>query len=384
MATKIVVVLRGECSFVTKVRNAERAGASLLVVADHQKEDVKNVIMGDDGTGTGIRIPSMLIGKEQGRSIIDFANKTDSVVTLSAEFVMPHPDNTVEMELWYSSSNTLALDFIKEFEKYMVDLQDSIDFMPRFVTWGCTGCSQSFKERECFSGGKYCAPNHGFMKGMNVKGSDILVEDLREHCLHDRLKTDGNEYKWWDYMKHIHQQCFSYIDELCSKSAHESIDESYEDTMKCVDQGFWDKDYKTAENSVLKKNAGRWKEYGTLYWPSVTINQVTYRGDITAENILEIICAALASKPNVCLNFYKEEHIAYKKPSFLTANRDRFASVELLIGIVVLLIGINVVLVFCYRRCQKREMEENLGDQVGAAVSHYIAVSEQVSTDTRI
>jgi hypothetical protein len=78
--------------------------------------------MGDDGTGTGIRIPSMLIGKEHGEIILSSANKTDSVVTLSAEFVMPHPDNTVEMELWYSSSNTLALDFIKEFEKYTADL----------------------------------------------------------------------------------------------------------------------------------------------------------------------------------------------------------------------------------------------------------------------
>jgi len=66
MATKIVVVARGNCSFVTKVRNAERAGASLLVVVDNNLEDVKNVIMGDDGTGTGIRIPSMLIGKEEG------------------------------------------------------------------------------------------------------------------------------------------------------------------------------------------------------------------------------------------------------------------------------------------------------------------------------
>jgi hypothetical protein len=34
------------------------------VVVDNNLEDVKNVIMGDDGTGTGIRIPSMLIGKE--------------------------------------------------------------------------------------------------------------------------------------------------------------------------------------------------------------------------------------------------------------------------------------------------------------------------------
>lgn len=144
--------------------------------------------MGDDGTGTGIRIPAMLIGKEHGQILIDQAKKSSSPVTLSAEFVVPHPDNTVEMELWYSSSNTLALDFVKEFDKYMVDLQDYIDFTPRYVTWGCTGCSPSFKAKECYSGGKYCAPNHGFMRGMNVKGIDILTEDLREHCLHNRLK----------------------------------------------------------------------------------------------------------------------------------------------------------------------------------------------------
>ena len=63
--------------------------------------------------------------------------------------------------------------------------------------------------------------------------------------------------------------------------------------MKCVDQSFWDKNYATAENSILKANSKRWKEYGTLYWPSVTINKVSFRGDITAENILEVICAGL-------------------------------------------------------------------------------------------
>lgn len=122
MATKIVIVQRGDCSFVTKVRNAERAGASLLVVVDNNQEDIKNVIMGDDGTGTGIRIPSMLIGKLQGKILMDQAKKHQDPVTLSAEFVMAHPDNTVEMELWYSSANVLALDFIKEFDKYMKDL----------------------------------------------------------------------------------------------------------------------------------------------------------------------------------------------------------------------------------------------------------------------
>ena len=71
--TKILIARRGSCSFVNKVRNAERAGASLLVVVDNQVENVKNVIMGDDGTGTGIRIPSMLIGKSDGEALIEFA-----------------------------------------------------------------------------------------------------------------------------------------------------------------------------------------------------------------------------------------------------------------------------------------------------------------------
>jgi hypothetical protein len=55
------------------VRNAERAGASLLVVVDTRVENITQVIMGDDGTGTGIRIPSMLIGKTDGEILIEFA-----------------------------------------------------------------------------------------------------------------------------------------------------------------------------------------------------------------------------------------------------------------------------------------------------------------------
>ena len=71
--TKIFIAERGSCTFVNKVRNAERAGASLLVVVDSKVENITNVIMGDDGTGTGIRIPSMLIGKSDGEMLIEFA-----------------------------------------------------------------------------------------------------------------------------------------------------------------------------------------------------------------------------------------------------------------------------------------------------------------------
>jgi len=51
---------------VTKARNAEHAGASLMIVIDSFYENITNVIMSDDGTGNGIRIPSLLIGSSDG------------------------------------------------------------------------------------------------------------------------------------------------------------------------------------------------------------------------------------------------------------------------------------------------------------------------------
>lgn len=86
------------------MRNAERAGASLLVVVDSRVENITNVIMGDDGTGTGIRIPAMLIGKSDGEMLIEFAEKKLGA-TLSAEFAVKEKGATADIEIWYSSNN---------------------------------------------------------------------------------------------------------------------------------------------------------------------------------------------------------------------------------------------------------------------------------------
>lgn len=95
------------------------------------------------------------------------------------------------MELWYSSNSVLALDFIKEFDRYIHDLQDYLKFTPRFVTWGCPACTAEFKGEECFGDGKYCAPNHQKSSNSRVLGKDIILEDLRETCLHSRLQKSN-------------------------------------------------------------------------------------------------------------------------------------------------------------------------------------------------
>lgn len=123
----------------------------------------------------------------------------------------------------------------------------------------------------------------------------------------------------------------------------------------------------------MRDNAQAWKEYGTLYWPSITINKMTFRGDLTPENILEDICANLKTKPVACINFYKREHIKYEDT---TIKGPDSISAEMLILVVAILIGVNVVLILAYRRCVKKEMEDTMGFKVSNAVSQYISVAQ--------
>jgi hypothetical protein len=67
------------------------------------------------------------------------------------------PDDRVEYDLFYSSSNDRALDFIDDFRSTDSKLGDKVLFTPRIPTWSCTTCELDFIQSNCVSGGKYCA-----------------------------------------------------------------------------------------------------------------------------------------------------------------------------------------------------------------------------------
>lgn len=58
-----------------KVRNMENIGVSVAIIIDDSDEDIEKVVMSDDGTGGGIRIPSMIISKRDGKRLIDFIKR---------------------------------------------------------------------------------------------------------------------------------------------------------------------------------------------------------------------------------------------------------------------------------------------------------------------
>ena len=98
----------------------ESIGVSVGIIIDENEEDVDSIIMSDDGTGGGIRIPSMLIGNTDGKKLIDFLTRasTDELdqTAIMAQFIMEKPDDRVEYDIWLTSSNDRALDFISDFK----------------------------------------------------------------------------------------------------------------------------------------------------------------------------------------------------------------------------------------------------------------------------
>lgn len=74
---------------------------------------------------------------------------------------------------------------------------------PRFVLWSCLSCEQSFTDKHCLCGGKYCAIdiNDGKSEQNGINGREILLEDIRQKCLYNwAYNTTGTREFYWLYV----------------------------------------------------------------------------------------------------------------------------------------------------------------------------------------
>lgn len=96
-------------------------------------------------------------------------------VILLAKFDMTRPDNRVEYDLWYTSTNEIMLDFIQDFSEIDDQFGENVLMTPRFVFWECKNCDEEFLTDNCFAKGAYCATE----LSNSMTGKEIIIEDLR-------------------------------------------------------------------------------------------------------------------------------------------------------------------------------------------------------------
>mmetsp|Transcript_13401 Transcript_13401/g.15046 ORF Transcript_13401/g.15046 Transcript_13401/m.15046 type:complete len:164 (+) Transcript_13401:229-720(+) len=163
--------------------------------------------MVDDGTGNGIQIPSILVSKTDGEFLITQYTEltaSDKSIQLLTTFEINRPDDRVEYEFWFTSSNDRGLDFIRDFKSYHETLGAKVLMTPRYFSWNCISCDTSITETDCLCGGKYCALDES---NLRIEGKQILMENLRQKCIYtnamSKTKTDA---AWWNYVTKAHSR----------------------------------------------------------------------------------------------------------------------------------------------------------------------------------
>ena len=93
-----------------------------------------------------------------------------------ASFDLSRPDNRVEYDIWLTSSNDRALDFMQDFAKIDERFGDKVLMTPRYKFWSCPECDHEIKRTSCFANGNYCALD---TEQSNINGREAILEDLR-------------------------------------------------------------------------------------------------------------------------------------------------------------------------------------------------------------
>ncbi|CAL5410657.1 unnamed protein product [Camellia sinensis] len=319
----ILLLDRGDCYFALKVWNGEQAGAAAVLVADSTNEPLITMDSPEESSHAvgyieKIGIPSALIEKSFAETLKTALTKGEDVtIKLDWSESMPHPDERVEYELWTNSNDECGslcdkqMNFIKNFKGHAQILEKGgySQFTPRYITWFCPRpfLLSSQCKSQCINRGRYCAPDpeQDFKEG--YQGKDVVIENLRQLCVHRVANESNNSWVWWDYVTDFHIRCSmkkkKRYSKECAEEVMKSLDLPIEEIKKCMGNPEAD-----VENHVLKMEqdlqVGRGSRGDITFLPTLVINNVQYRGKLDRTAVLKGICAGFkeTTEPSICLS----------------------------------------------------------------------------------
>lgn len=412
-----VLLERGGCHFVQKVRNAQHAGASAVVMVDNSclctdAECMKTTgdttceavlpFMADDESGSDISIPSMLIRKSDGKRIQDAILVDQTNVMVQFDWGIPSPDGRVEWTLWHSAWDEQSMSALKELQPMIEALGNRAFFTPRFVSYngskvGCHGdaSTSSACGNMCLNKGRYClldpSPLHDQTKG--ASGADVVMENLRRKCIWNLASTEdpGVGKKWWTYVTRFGEECNQDEETFVSSECHEKILvdleldlEAIRDCMRPSGKEF------DMEHQLLKEELQDQTDLQLLRLPALYVDGVHARGHLNAASALSMICAGYGTHdpPAVCdcvathataelrecMTEGSWENYSHKKQEDHTSGHSGHSSI--LTWLVLLMSGVGLVGVVQYKRSQ-RQMRE----QVRSILAEYMPLEDQSLDD---
>ncbi|OVA01562.1 EGF-like calcium-binding domain [Macleaya cordata] len=318
----ILLLDRGECYFALKVWNGQQAGVAAVLVADNIDEPLITMDSPEENNDAEgyiekIRIPSALIDRSFGESLKKALQKGEEImIKLDWTESMPHPDERVEYELWTNSNDECGvrcdeqMDFVKNFKGHAQILEKGgyTQFTPHYITWYCPEAFILSKQckSQCINHGRYCAPDPEQDFGEGYEGRDVVVENLRQLCVHRVTNESNHSWVWWDYVTDFHIRCSmkeKRYSKECAEDVMSSLGLPVEKIQKCMGDPNADVD-----NPILKieqdLQVGRGNRGDVTILPTLVINNAQYRGKLGRTAVLKAICAGFkeTTDPPICLS----------------------------------------------------------------------------------
>ena len=226
------------------------------------------------------------------------------------------------------------------------------------------------------------------------------MEDLRELCVYQQ-----GHNKWWDYMlkfqnciNQVHAKKEGFKVEECSYQVISEIGMDKKKIQDCVLDSFGgNQSFNLADNKLLSKERKLFYEEGIQIWPSLIINNMTYRVKIKfkyyfskknikklskiskllnlfilfisktqgnfdpPEGVFEAICNGFDVSPPVC------------NPEVPSSGLSTGSVVAIIIACLSVFM---CLMLFIYKRIIRREMAKELQMQVNTAISQYYALND--------
>ena len=354
---KILLAYKGACPIFQKARNAQSAGAAMLVLINDNSQNISEVILEEDVSGSDIKIPVGLISLYNGRILhnyIDTYPKNRIMVEINIQ--PTNPKKKVELKLFFSSSEVRAYQLLSNITSYLDKYDDQVTLIPIYVTHQIPGYDPNNAKREfnCVTKGKYCY----FPKETTITqdGREILLESLRQKCMYKKsLKAKKMKY-YFDYMDKFYKNCLAVptprFNDRCSKQNLDLMGFGVDFLDECVGDSFGVKTLLSSsfvdnENYIFKQDYEEIIKYKLSSFPAAVVDDQPIDGIIKEYKIANALCKAVKVKPDFCI---------FLSGTVIESNPRRSWTFFL----IVLIIIINLCLFIVFRKYIRKKIGEKI------------------------
>lgn len=365
--TPILVVRRnGGCEFITKTKNAQAIGASLLLIVDDKGDDVTHLNAVAFRDGSKAKIASLIIDQKAGEAIISALSSRETSVAQSVivQFALElNKANKVDLDIILGVSDKSAFQFLSAFKDMAQDL-DSKHFNMNYTfhVTSCKGWEPSLIDKHCLNN----IPELCVIAGAD--GKPLIETTLLLKCA---LENDDFKNNFMAFSERYMEDCLDDKD-----SQYSRLFECAQATVKAFSPKF-----KGAAGDCYQKNfqtgkilqADSWAVQNISEHPVVYVNNKSIDGSLSADNIFQAVCFAYNKPPKTCAftkGMYMHSKALTDAVREVHTTESRFITFNVVIVILVVVVA-SVFFYYLFKRTYKKMISTQVDGMIKDSIDKY-------------